>query len=75
MIHQTPGQPGAPRHGQDLRVNMPLLSPDTARCAVDARLRGIVIEAGGVMLLAPDTVRETLAEAGLFLWVRPKGPA
>lgn len=61
----------APRPGQDLRADMPLLGPGIARAAVDARLTGIVIEAGGVILLAPETVRDTLAAAGLFLWVRP----
>jgi hypothetical protein len=30
-----------------------------------------VIAAGGVILLAPETVRETLAAGRLFLWVRP----
>jgi DUF1009 family protein len=63
----------ASRAGQDPRVEIPLLTPATARAAVDVRLSGIVIEAGTVLLLAPDTVRETLAEAGLFLWVRPDG--
>jgi DUF1009 family protein len=65
----------APRPGQDPRVDLPLLAPYSARCAVDARLSGIVIEADGVMLLAPETVRQTLAAAGLFLLVRPAGPA
>ncbi len=64
----------APRTGQDRRVDLPLLDPATARAAVAARLNGIVIEADGVMLLAPDTVRKALADAGLFLWVRPSGP-
>ena len=61
----------APRPGQDLRADMPVIGPETARLARDAELSGIVIEAGGVMLLAPETVRETLAAAGMFLWVRP----
>lgn len=64
----------APRAGQDRRVDLPLLGPATVRAAVEARLSGVVIEADGVMLLAPDTVRKTLADAGLFLWVRPAGP-
>ncbi|MFO7757557.1 MAG: UDP-2,3-diacylglucosamine diphosphatase LpxI [Roseovarius sp.] len=63
----------APRPGQDLRADMPLFGPGIARAAVEARLRGIVIEAGGVMLLSPEMVRDTLAAAGLFLWVRPDG--
>jgi DUF1009 family protein len=61
----------APRPGQDRRADVPVIGPEIAHRAVEARLSGIVIEAGGVMLLAPAMVRETLAAAGLFLWVRP----
>ena len=63
----------APSLGQDLRAAMPVIGPETAGHACKARLSGIVIEAGGVMLLAPETVCERLAAADLFLWVRPEG--
>ncbi|WP_297773442.1 UDP-2,3-diacylglucosamine diphosphatase LpxI [uncultured Roseovarius sp.] len=63
----------APKPGQDLRADMPVIGPDTARRVVAAGLDGIVIEAGGVMLLEPEDVRGVLAVAGLFLWVRPGG--
>lgn len=65
----------APRPGQDLRTDMPVIGPETARLACDTRLSGLVIKAGGVILLAPDAVRETLAAGRLFLWVRPVDPA
>lgn len=64
----------APRPGQDLRADTPVIGPETARLAREARLSGIVIAAGGVILLAPETVRETLAAGRLFLWVRPADP-
>jgi DUF1009 family protein len=52
---------------------MPVIGPETARGVVRAGLDGLVIEAGGVMLLHPDEVRGILAEAGCFFWVRPGG--
>jgi hypothetical protein len=62
----------APRPGQDPRVAMPEVGPETARGVVRARLDGIVIEAGNVMLLHPEEVRGILGAAGCFLWVRPE---
>ena len=41
----------APKPGQDRRVDLPAIGPETIRAAAEAGLRGIVIEAGGVMLL------------------------
>jgi DUF1009 family protein len=60
----------APKPGQDLRADLPAIGPDTVRGAAAAGLEGIVIEAGGVMVLdRAETVRAADA-AGLFLWVR-----
>ena len=63
----------APKPGQELRADMPVIGPETARGVVRAGLDGLVIEAGGVMLLELDEVRGVLADAGRFLWVRPGG--
>ena len=63
----------APKPDQDRRIDLPAIGPGTVRNAKAAGLYGIVIEAGGVMLLDRE---ETLAEAeaaGIFLWVRPAG--
>lgn len=60
----------APKPGQDRRIDLPALGPDTLRAAHRAGLAGIVWAAGGVLLL--DRV-EMLAEAArldLFLWAR-----
>ena len=60
----------APKPGQDRRVDLPTIGPDTVKRVVDAHLHGIVIEAGGVMVLDLET---TIAEAdkhGRFLWVK-----
>ncbi|TCO69770.1 hypothetical protein EV655_11356 [Rhodovulum euryhalinum] len=61
----------APKPGQDRRVDLPAIGPATVEAAARAGLAGIVIEAGGVLVL--DRA-ETVARAdalGLFLWVRP----
>ncbi len=65
----------APKPNQDRRADLPVIGPATAKRAADADLAGIVIEAGGVMVLQRDEVVRTLNAAGLFLWVRPKGGA
>lgn len=60
----------APKPGQDWRVDLPVIGPDTITAACTAGLVGVVIQAGGVMVL--DRAR-TLSECnrlGLFLWVR-----
>lgn len=62
----------APKPGQDWRADLPVIGPDTAGLAAKAGLAGIVIEAGGVMVLDQPTVIETLDAAGLFLWVRER---
>lgn len=62
----------APKPGQELRVDMPLIGLGTVMRAAEAGLAGIVIEAGGVMLLDPDGVAEVLRAQGMFLWVRPR---
>lgn len=60
----------APKPTQDLRIDMPTIGVETIRNAHDAGLSGIVIGAGGVLVLG---LQECIAEAekrGLFLWVR-----
>jgi DUF1009 family protein len=60
----------APKPGQDLRADLPAIGPETVRGAVAAALEGIVIEAGGVMLLERDATIAAADAAGIFLWVR-----
>ncbi|ETX30751.1 LpxI family protein [Roseivivax isoporae] len=62
----------APKPGQDRRVDLPTIGPATAAAAVAAGLRGIVIEAGGVIVLDRDEVVRRLDAAGLFLWLRER---
>lgn len=65
----------APKPGQERRMDLPAIGPDTVEQAEATGLKGIVIEAGGVMVLdLPEVVRRADA-AGLFLWVRQSGGA
>lgn len=65
----------APKPQQDRRADLPLIGPDTAKRAVEAGLAGVVIQAGGVMVLDLAEVLAVLDAHDLFLWVRPKGDA
>lgn len=60
----------APKAGQDRRVDLPVIGRDTVDKARAAGLSGIVIEAGGVMVLDAGAVIAALDEAGMFFWVR-----
>lgn len=73
--NRPPGPDGgllfkAPKPGQDRRVDLPAIGPATVRGAAAAGLSGIVIEAGGVMVLDRETVLAEADDAGLFLWSR-----
>jgi len=60
----------APKPGQDRRVDLPAIGPDTIVAACAAGLSGVVIEAGGVMVLDQQQVLAECDRLGLFLWVR-----
>ncbi|MBY6047382.1 LpxI family protein [Vannielia litorea] len=62
----------APKPGQDRRADLPVIGPATVMLAAEAELRGIVVEAGGVMVLDLETVVAMADAVGLFIWVRPK---
>lgn len=60
----------APKPGQDRRIDLPTIGPETGRAAAAAKLDGIVIEAGGVMVLDMDETVKSADDLGLFIWVR-----
>lgn len=60
----------APKPGQDLRVDMPVIGPETLRLAAAAALDGIVVEAGRVMVLDREATVKQADELDLFLWFR-----
>jgi DUF1009 family protein len=63
----------APKLRQDRRVDLPAIGPATIRAAAGAGLRGVVIAAGGVMVLDLVATLEAADAAGIFLWVRREG--
>lgn len=62
----------APKPGQDRRADLPVIGPGTAEAAAAAGLDGIVIEAGGVMVLDRAETLARLDRHGLFLWSRAR---
>ncbi|MBF9060743.1 UDP-2,3-diacylglucosamine diphosphatase LpxI [Rhodobacterales bacterium HKCCSP123] len=57
--------------GQDLRVDMPAIGPETVARAAAAGLSGIELQAGHVLLLDPAAVRAACDAHGLNLWAVP----
>ncbi|MDE4131630.1 UDP-2,3-diacylglucosamine diphosphatase LpxI [Phaeobacter sp. QD34_3] len=74
LARRPDGQGGvlvkAPKLGQDRRADLPTIGPETARKAAAAGLSGLVLEAGGVIVLDQEAVIETCDALGLFLWLR-----
>ena len=60
----------APKPGQDVRVDLPTLGPQTVALVAEAGLGGIVWQAGGVICLDRTAMIAAATEAGLFLWAR-----
>lgn len=62
----------APKPGQDRRIDLPAIGPDTVTRAAEAGLAGIAFEAGGVLLLDRAEAIAQADAAGLFLWSRER---
>lgn len=58
----------APKCGQDLRLDMPAVGPDTIGAAVRARLRGIALAAGRVLIAERERCAREADAAGLFAY-------
>ncbi len=61
----------AAKPGQDRRIDLPTLGPDTLRAAHAAGLGGIAFEAGAVICLNLPEMQRLADALGLFLWARP----
>ena len=59
-----------PKPGQDMRLDMPAIGPDTFSAAAEAGLAGVVIKSGETLLLGLEETVTRADELGLFLWVR-----
>ena len=55
---------------QDVRIDLPTIGVDTVARVARAGLDGLVVEAGGVIVLDLAAVTRAADEAGVFLWVR-----
>ncbi len=64
----------APKAGQDWRMDLPAVGPATIEGARAAGLAGVVVQAGGVLLLGRDETIAAADAAGLFLWGREVDP-
>jgi DUF1009 family protein len=60
----------AAKPGQDRRIDLPTLGPDTLRGVAEAGLGGLAFEAGSVICLDLDEMQRLAAKLGLFLWSR-----
>lgn len=60
----------APKPGQDRRIDLPALGPESVEAAQRAGLRGIAFEAGGVLLIDRAEMVTRADALGLFLWAR-----
>lgn len=63
----------APKPGQDRRMDLPAIGPDTAAAAAKAGLAGIAVEADGVLILDRAATIAAADAAGLFIWARGAG--
>ena len=60
----------AKKPAQDVRIDLPVIGVETVERVAKAGLDGLVIEAGGVMVLDLAAVVSAADEADVFLWVR-----
>lgn len=60
-----------PKTGQDMRVDMPTVGPQTVRAIQSAGLAGLVIEAEQVLMLHRAQVLALADAAGIVIWARP----
>jgi UDP-2,3-diacylglucosamine hydrolase len=60
----------APKPGQDWRLDLPAIGPATVEGAARAGLAGLVLLAGGVLILDREATVAAADETGLFIWGR-----
>lgn len=57
----------AKKPGQERRVDLPAIGPNTIRLAAEAGLAGIAVEAGGALVIDRKAVADIANEAGIFV--------
>ena len=61
-----------PKPGQDRRADLPAIGPDTITRVQAAGLAGVIIEAGGVLVLDRAKTLARADTAGLYIWSRAR---
>ena len=61
----------AAKPGQDRRIDLPTLGPESLTLAAKAGLGGIAFQAGSVICLSLSDMQAEADRLGLFLWSRP----
>lgn len=56
--------------GQDRRIDLPTIGPDTLRAVAAAGLGGLAFQAGSVICLDLGQMKRIAEDLGLFLWAR-----
>ena len=56
-----------PKPGQDWRVDLPAIGPDTVKAAAEAGLAGVAVRTGGVLILGLEETIAVANDLGLFL--------
>lgn len=57
----------AAKRGQDLRIDMPVIGPQTIAAVAKAGLAGVVVEADRVMIVERQETMDAVEKAGIFL--------
>ncbi|MCC7346393.1 MAG: UDP-2,3-diacylglucosamine diphosphatase LpxI [Variibacter sp.] len=65
----------APKAGQDLRLDLPVIGPSTVENAIAAGLAGIAVAAGSVIVAEPERLVALADEAHLFIMGVPAAGA
>jgi DUF1009 family protein len=60
----------APKAGQSRQIDLPTVGPDTLEAVHLAGLRGVVVDAGDVLVLHPARCAELADHYGLVFWAR-----
>ena len=60
----------AAKPGQDRRIDLPTIGPDTLRGVAAAGLGGLAFQSGSVICLDLDEMRRLADKLCLFLWAR-----
>ena len=58
----------APKPGQDMRMDMPAIGPETMLRVKEAGLNGVAVRAGGVIVLDIAATASAADKAGVFFY-------